>query len=81
MDKSNVELHQLLKTLELLQMDEEDVRYDIFSIIYKMLFDNIQLRLQLNKSSQRILNLSQVKIDTTVSGYFRKEHKTINSLV
>lgn len=45
MDKSNVELHQLLKTLELLQMDEEDVRYDIFSIIYKMLFDNIQLRL------------------------------------
>jgi len=27
-------------------MDEEDVRYDVFEMIYEMLFDNIQLRVK-----------------------------------
>lgn len=43
---SNKELKQLAKTLDLLKMDEEDVRYDIFSMIYDMLFDNIELRIK-----------------------------------
>ena len=38
---SNGELAQLAKTLDLLQMDEEDIRFDVFSMIYDMLFDNI----------------------------------------
>lgn len=46
LDFSNNELRQLAKTLELLQMDEEDVRYDVFEMIYEMLFDNIQLRVK-----------------------------------
>lgn len=39
-------------------MDEEDVRYDVFSMIYDMLFDNIELRVKQNKLSARVLSLS-----------------------
>ena len=41
LDLSNKELKQLARTLDLLKMDEEDVRFDIFSMIYDMLFDNV----------------------------------------
>jgi hypothetical protein len=41
LDQSSNELQQLSKTLDLLQMDEDDVRYEVFSFIYDMLFDNI----------------------------------------
>jgi len=41
LESSNQELKNLNKTLELLQMDEEDVRFDVFIKIYDMLFDNI----------------------------------------
>jgi len=41
LEMSNNELKQLQKTLDLLQLDEDDVRYDVFSMIYDMLFDNI----------------------------------------
>ena len=54
-ETSNKELKQLAKTLDALKMDEEDVRFDIFSMIYDMLFDNIQLRVKQNKLSGRIL--------------------------
>ncbi len=46
LESSNSELKQLQKTLELLQMSEDDVRYDVFSMIYDMLFDSIQLRVK-----------------------------------
>jgi len=55
---SNNELKQLSKTLELLQMDEDDVRYEVFAMIYDMLFDNIQLRVKQNKLSARVLSQS-----------------------
>jgi hypothetical protein len=37
-------------------MDEEDVRFDVFSMIYDMLFDNIELRVKQNKLSARVLS-------------------------
>ena len=46
LEQSSSELKTLAKTLELLQMDEEDVRYEVFVMIYDMLFDNIQLRVK-----------------------------------
>jgi hypothetical protein len=46
LELSNKELKQLARTLDLLKMDEEDVRYDIFKMVYDMLFDNIQLRMK-----------------------------------
>ena len=53
------------------------MRYDVFEMIYEMLFDNIQLRVKQNKLSARTLTLSQLNIDKTVSNYFRKNHVTI----
>jgi hypothetical protein len=41
LELSNKELKQLARTLDLLKMDEDDVRFDIFSMIYDMLFDNV----------------------------------------
>ena len=58
-------------------MDEDDVRYDVFSMIYDMLFDNIQLRVKQNKLSSRVLSQSQLNIDKAVSGYFRKNQKSL----
>lgn len=55
LELSNKELKQLARTLDLLKMDEDDVRFDIFSMIYEMLFDNVQLRIKQNKLSGRIL--------------------------
>jgi hypothetical protein len=46
---SNLELNQLSKTLELLKMDEEDVRFEVFTMIFDMLLDNIKLRKNENK--------------------------------
>ena len=62
-------------------MDEEDVRYDVFSMIYDMLFDNIQLRSKMNKLSTRIMNLSQSTLEKTVHTYFKQHHKTVSSAV
>jgi hypothetical protein len=36
-EASNLELNQLSKTLENLKMDEEDIRFDVFQMIYSML--------------------------------------------
>ena len=46
---SNLELAQLSKTLDLLKMDEEDVRFEVFTMIFDMLLDNIKLRKNENK--------------------------------
>ena len=62
-------------------MDEEDVRYDIFSMIYDMLFDNVQLRIKQNKLSGRILTQANLNIDKMVTAYFRKNHKMINGAI
>ena len=63
LEQSTSELKMLAKTLELLQMDEEDVRYEVFVMIYDMLFDNIQLRVKQNKLSGRVLAQSQLNMD------------------
>ena len=60
--RSTEELNNLNKTLELLTLDEEDVRYDVFTKIYGMLHDNIDLRLKSNKLSMRLLALSNLKV-------------------
>lgn len=78
LDHSNNELRQLAKQLDLLQMDEEDVRYDVFQMIYEMLFDNIELRVKQNKLSGRVLSQSQLNIEKTVANFFRKNHTTIS---
>lgn len=67
--ESNEELKNLNKTLELLQLDEEDVRYSVFEKIYSMLFDNIALRLKQNKLSQRLLAQSQLNILKITQAY------------
>jgi hypothetical protein len=54
-DMSNNELINLEKTLGLLQLDDEDVRFDIFNQITEMLRDNIGLRVKQNKLSLRLL--------------------------
>ena len=56
LEHSNKELKRLNEELNLLKMDEEDVRYDVFNSIYNMLHDNIQLRMKNNKLSKRILS-------------------------
>lgn len=72
LEQSNEQLKQLAKTLELLQMDEEDVRYDVFSMIYEMLFDNIQLRMTQNKLRERMFGQISLKLDTTVKEYINQ---------
>ena len=69
LEQSTSELKMLAKTLELLQMDEEDVRYEVFVMIYDMLFDNIQLRVKQNKLSGRVLAQSQLNMDQAVYKY------------
>ena len=56
LEHSNKELKRLNEELNLLKMDEEDVRYDVFNSIYNMLHDNIQLRMKNNKLSKMILS-------------------------
>lgn len=63
LEMSTEELKHLAKNLEILQIDEEDVRYDVFTMVYDMLFDNIQLRVKQNGLSQRLLAQSQLNID------------------
>ena len=46
LDISNRELQRLAKELKLFRLDEEDVRYDVFEMIYEMLHDNILLRVK-----------------------------------
>ena len=79
LDLSTRELQSLSKTLELLQIDEEDVRFDVFSMIYDMLYDNIQLRVKQNKLSQRVLNQSQLNLDKTSANFFRQNQTSVSS--
>jgi hypothetical protein len=51
-----MELQRLSKELNLFKLDEEDVRYDVFEMIFEMLQDNILLRVKQNKLSSRILS-------------------------
>ena len=76
LDISNMELQRLSKELNLFKLDEEDVRYDVFEMIFEMLQDNILLRVKQNKLSSRILSQSQLNIDKTISNYFKASHTT-----
>ena len=58
-------------------MDEEDVRYEVFKTIYDMIYDNISLRVKMNKLSGRILNQASLNVDKTVANYFRKKHQAL----
>ena len=72
-EHSNKELNVLLKQLQLNQMDEEEVRYDVFNVIYDMIFDNIDLRVKLNKMQVRVLDQGSMNIDKTVVNFFRRK--------
>ena len=69
LDQSNIELKQIAKALDILKMDEDDIRHDVFSIIYEMLLDNIELRVKQNKLNLRVLNQAQLSLDKTVHNY------------
>ena len=57
-----------------MKMDEDDIRHDVFSIIYEMLLDNIELRVKQNKLNLRILNQAQLSLDKTVHNYLCNEN-------
>ena len=76
-NKSNLELAKLARELEVQRLDEDDVRYDIFKMIYEMIFDNIKLRIKINKLSTRILSLASIKVDKSVTNYFRKKNQAL----
>lgn len=58
-------------------MDEEDVRYDVFNVIFDMIFDNIDLRTKVNKLSLRVLDQANMNIDKTVVNFFRRKQEAL----
>ena len=58
-------------------MDEDDVRYDVFNVIYDMIFDNIDLRTKMNKLGMRVLDLASMDIDKTVVNFFRRKQEAL----
>ena len=53
--KSNNELKRLQKELNQQKIEKDDIRYDIFKMIYEMISDNITLRLKINNYMEGIL--------------------------
>jgi chromosome segregation ATPase len=53
--RSNNELKRLSKELNSYKMEKDDIRYDIFKMIYDMIQDNINLRLKVNNYIDGIL--------------------------
>ena len=60
--------------MELMKIEEEDVRYDIFIMIYEMIIDNINLRKKQNKMYLRLISQSELSIDKSVTKYYRRVH-------
>ena len=53
--RSNKELQRLIKELNQQKIEKDDIRYDIFRMIYDMILDNINLRLKINNYAEGIL--------------------------
>ena len=53
--RSNNELKRLSKELNSYKMEKDDIRYDIFKMIYDMIQDNVNLRLKVNNYIDGIL--------------------------
>lgn len=66
--------------MELMKIEEEDVRHDIFKMIYEMITDNINLRKKQNKLYLRLIAQSELSIDKSVTKYYRKVHSSFQSL-
>jgi hypothetical protein len=66
--------------MELMKIEEEDVRHDIFKMIYEMITDNINLRKKQNKLYLRLIAQSELSIDKSVTKYYRKVHSSFKSL-
>ena len=61
--KSNNELRRLLKELNSQKLEKDDLRYDIFKMIYEMIVDDINLRLKLNNYAEGILEQTNQKLE------------------
>ena len=72
LSKSNTELRRLLKELTQQKLEKDDLRYDIFKMIYEMIEDDIQLRLKLNNYAEGILEQTNQKLEKFVN-YFQKQ--------
>ena len=53
--KSTQDLKRLLKELNAQKIEKEDIRYDIFEMIYDMIADDIDLRMRVNNYIEGIL--------------------------
>jgi hypothetical protein len=75
--KSNEELKRLLKELNAQKVDKDDLRYDIFKMIYEMIADNIALRLKINGYAEGILEQTNQKLDRYVNMFAKREIENI----
>ena len=80
LELSNKEINQLETDLELMKIEEEDVRYDIFIMIFEMITDNINLRKRLNKLYLRLINQTELSIDKSVTKYYRSIHSRFQEI-
>jgi hypothetical protein len=58
-----------------MKIEEEDVRYDIFIMIFDMISDNINLRKKLNKLYLRLIAQTELSIDEPATKYYRNVYK------
>lgn len=61
--KSNKELKRVMRELNHQKIEKDDIRYDIFKMIYEMIADNIVLRLKINNYIEGILEQTNQKLD------------------
>ena len=80
LELSNKEINQLETDLELMKIEEEDVRYDIFIMIFEMITDNINLRKRQNKLYLRLINQTELSIDKSVTKYYRRVHSSFQAI-
>jgi len=70
--KSNGELQRLIKELNQQRVEKDDLRYDIFRMVYEMILDNINMRLKVNDYIEGILEQTNQKMDKLAQGFSRK---------
>eukprot|EP00347_Sterkiella_histriomuscorum_P003242 403365044 len=70
--KSNNELKRLQKELNQQKIEKDDIRYDIFKMIYEMILDNISLRLKQNNYIEGILEQTNQKMEKYVYNFQRR---------
>jgi hypothetical protein len=63
-----------------MKIEEEDVRYDIFIMIFEMITDNINLRKRQNKLYLRLINQTELSIDESVTKYYRSVHSRFQKI-